>query len=72
METIIYGIILSQNVNFVTPLMKPLNKQERTTFHRGDSMIEFNDIYRMYFIKKEYKETRMNISSEVKDRIGYE
>ena len=52
-------------------LVQCVQQQERTTFHRGDSMIEFNDIYRMYFIKKEYKETRMNISSEVKDRIGY-
>ena len=36
-------------------------KQERTMFHRGASMIEFNDIDRKYLIKKEYKETKLNI-----------
>ena len=43
-----------------------LKKQERTMFNRGASMIEFNDIDRKYLIKKEYKETKVNISSKHK------
>ena len=38
-------------------------------FHRGASMIEFNDIDRKYLIKKEYKETKVIISSK-KNEIG--
>ena len=31
-------------------------------------MIEFNDIVRKYLIKKEYKETKVNISSKYKKK----